>query len=154
MVQIWVKTRNNHLYTPIQCLVTYTDGGEKVKKLKNAAIISAIVLMISLVPAFALNDTNITNGTQDQNQTQKTNQTQTQNTTKTTDHNCHKNCNGQNNGTCDGDQHKYQYGKKNGNASANNNDNCDGDQHKYQYGKKNNTASAKNCGQNPNCPKS
>lgn len=115
-----------------------------MKNLKKAAIISAMVLIISIVPAFALNDTNVTNGTQDQNQTKTTN------TAGTTQQNCHKNCNGENNGTCDGDQHKY--GNKNTNAGANNCGNSEGDQHQYQYGKKNNTG-AKNYGKNLNCPK-
>jgi hypothetical protein len=124
-----------------------------VKKLKKAAIISAMVLMISIVPAFALNDTNNTNGTQDQTQTQQKNQTQTQDQSGTADQNCQKNCDGQNCGTCDEDQHKYQYGQKNGNASANNSGNDNDEQHKYQYGLKNDDASAKNCVKNSNCPK-
>jgi hypothetical protein len=119
-----------------------------VKILKKAAIICVMVLMVSIIPAFALNDTNSTNGTQTQNQTQQTNQTQTKNTTGTINKNCYKDCS--NDGTCDGDQHKYQYGK-NGNADAKNG-NCNGDQYKYQYGKKNNANT--NCGKNPNCLKS
>lgn len=82
-----------------------------------------MVLMISIVPAFALNDTNSTNGTQDQTQTQ------IQDQSGTADQNCQKNCDGQKCSTCDGNQHKYQYGLKNDDASA------------------------KNCGQNSNCPK-
>lgn len=115
-----------------------------MKNIKKAAIISVMVLMISIIPAFALNDTNTTNGTQDQNQTP------TQNTSGITDQNCQKNCNGQNCGACDGQQHKYQYGQKNGNACANN-CTCDGEQHKYQHGQ-NDNAGANNC-DNPNCPK-
>lgn len=122
-----------------------------MKLVKKAAIISVVVLMISLVPAFALNETNTTNGTQDLNQTKITNQTQS--TTKTTDQNCNKNCNTQNCGNCDGEQQKYQYGQKNSNAGSNCGT-CNGEQHKYQYGLKNGNTGANNCGKHLNCPKS
>lgn len=126
-----------------------------MKNIKKAAIISAMVLMISIIPAFALNDTNTTNETQTVNQTTNTTQTQDQNQTQSqntsgTNPNCHKNCNSQNCGTCDGEQHKYQYGQKNGRIGANNGT-CNGDQHKYQYGQNGNDG-ANNCN-NPNCPK-
>lgn len=114
-----------------------------MKKLKKVAIISAVVLMISIVPAFALNDINTTNGTGDQTQTQ------TKNTSGTCDQSCQKNCDSQNCGTCNGDQHKYQYGKTNSGASGS----CDGKQHKYQFGLKNNNAGAGNCGQQCSCTK-
>jgi hypothetical protein len=91
-----------------------------VKKLQKAAIISAVVLMISIVPAFAINNTNnnntgVQNGTSDQ-----TSMAQNQ----------HKYMCGQNGGTCgdncgtgacDGEQHMY--GQENGDAGAGN---CDG----------------------------
>lgn len=102
-----------------------------MKKLQKAAIISAVVLMISIVPAFALNNTNITNGTQDQNQTQTKTQTQSQDCT---DQNCQGNCHTQNSGTCNGDQHQYMFGQQNSNTGANNNGNCDINQHQYQCG--------------------
>lgn len=102
-----------------------------MKNLRKAAIISAVVLMISIVPAFALNNTNITNGTQDQNQIQTKTQTQSHDCT---DQNSQGNCHTQNIGTYNGDQHQYMYGQQNGNTSANNNDNCDTNQHKYQHG--------------------
>jgi uncharacterized protein YxeA len=111
-----------------------------VKKLEKAAIISVVVLMISIVPAFAINDTNNSNGTSDQIQkqdrTQKHDQTQIQKQSGTCDQNCQGNCNEQNSGASNGDQYKYQYGLKNDNAGVNN-CNCVGDQHKYQYGLKN-----------------
>ena len=100
-----------------------------MKTLQKAAIISAVVLMISIVPAFALNNTNITNGTQDQNQTK----TQTQ-SHDCTDQNSQGNCHGQNNGACDGDQQQYMYGQQNGNTGANNNGNCDINHDQYMYG--------------------
>ena len=94
-----------------------------------------MVLMISIIPAFALNETNTTNETQDTTQNSTT-VTQNQ-STSVTGEKCHINCkNNQNCSNCDGDQHKYQYGQKNGNAGANKG-NCD-EQHKYQYGLKNN----------------
>lgn len=103
-----------------------------MKTLQKAAIISAMVLMISIVPAFALNNTNITSGIQDQNQTQTKTQTQSQDCTY---QNSQVNCHGQNSGICDGDQHQYMYGKQNGNTGANNNSNCV-NQHKYMNGQK------------------
>jgi curli biogenesis system outer membrane secretion channel CsgG len=118
-----------------------------VKNIKKAAIISAMVLMISIIPAFALNDTNTTNGTQDQ--TSNTTGTQNQNTSGTADQNCQKNCNG-NCDTCDEEQHKYQYGQKNDNACVNNGT-CNGEQHKYQNGQ-NGNAGTNNCN-NLNCLK-
>lgn len=102
-----------------------------MKNLQKAAIISAVVLMISIVPAFALNNTNMTNGTQDQNQTQTKTQTQSHDCT---DQNCQGNCHGQNSDTCNGDQQQYMYGQQNGNTGANNNGNCDIKQHQYVYG--------------------
>lgn len=100
-----------------------------VKTFKKAAIISTLVLMISIVPAFALNNTNITNETQDQNQTQTQAQAQ-----DGTGQNCQGNCQGQTSCTCDGKQHQCMYGPQNDNAGADNG-NCDMNQHKYQYGK-------------------
>lgn len=106
--------------------------------MNKAALIGAMVLMISIVPAFALNDTsNTTNGTGDQTQTQSQ-------SGNCDNQNCQKNCNG---GTCDGDGHKYQYGQDG--ATGADHGNCD-QQHKYQYGMKNGNADAKNC--TGNCP--
>lgn len=31
-----MKTRNNHLYAPKLCLVTYTDGGENSEKIEKS----------------------------------------------------------------------------------------------------------------------
>lgn len=88
--------------------------------IRKSALICAMVMMISIVPAFALNDTsNNTTG----DQTGASDQTSTA-------QNQHKYQCGQNggaggdncgNGTCDGTQHKY--GQKNGNTGAGN---CDG----------------------------
>ena len=111
-----------------------------MNNLKKGAIICALVMMISIVPAFALNNTN--NTTTDQNST----------TTNTAgEHQYGQNTDGSNgncgtcDGSCDGDQHKYQYGQKNG---ANGSGNCD-QAHKYQYGQNNANAGTENCdGQN------
>lgn len=102
-----------------------------MKTFKKAAIISALVLMISIVPAFALNNTNITNGTQDQNQTQT--QTQAQDCSG---QNCQVNCHGQNSCTCDGDHHQYMHGQQNENTGANNGK-YDMKQSQCQYGQNN-----------------
>ncbi len=99
-----------------------------MKKKNKAALIGAMVLMISIVPAFALNDTNnITNGTGDQTQT------------KAQSHS--GNCNQDNGGTCDGAGHKYQHGQNGAKG------NCD-EQHKYQHGLKDGNTGLKNCTQN------
>lgn len=81
-----------------------------VKIPKKAALICALVMMVSMVPAFALNDTD--------------------NSTTTTDQSQGQNCNGNHNpcqGSCDsvGDenQNQYQYGQKNCAAGTGN---CDG----------------------------
>jgi hypothetical protein len=106
---------------------------------KKAALICAMVLIVSIVPAFALNQT--TNNTTAQVQTQSgtCNQTQTHDhnkkcdQTRTHSHNKDQKCQktGTKCTTCDGDQHKYQYGQKNtANTSKNN-------QYKYQNGQKN-----------------
>jgi hypothetical protein len=101
--------------------------------MKKAALIYAMVMMISIIPAFALNQTNNnTTGAKVQDQTKTNTQTSSaQNQQK--NHYCHKNsgnCGDKcGTGTCNGDQHKYQYGQKTGNNGAN------------------------NCGVNQNCPK-
>lgn len=105
-----------------------------MKNVKKAAIISAVVLMISIIPAFALNDTNTTSAAQATNHTGNITGTHNQNTAGAAGQNCHKNCDGQNCGTCDGEHHNYQYGQ-NG-AACTNNCTCNGEQHKYQYGQK------------------
>jgi hypothetical protein len=99
--------------------------------LKKAALICAMVMMISIIPAFALNQTdNNTTGVKVQDQT-KTQTSTTQKQNQCNQEKCKvgsKNC-----GTCDGDQHKYQYGQNNANTGAGK---CD-QQHKYRYGQKN-----------------
>jgi hypothetical protein len=99
--------------------------------MRKAALICAMVMMVSIIPVFALNQTdNNTTGVKVQDQTK------TQTSTAQKQNHCNQekckvgsvNC-----GTCDGDQHKYQHGQKNNaNAGANN---CD-QQHKYRYGQK------------------
>jgi hypothetical protein len=90
----------------------------EVKIVKKAAIICAMVLMISIVPAFALNQTANNTTAQVQDQSGTCDQTQA--------HNQDKNQNCQKDGTCtncttsDGNQHKYQYGLKNDNNGNNN----------------------------------
>ena len=101
--------------------------------MKKAALICALVVMISIIPAFALNQTdNNTTGVKVQDQTK----TQSQTSTAQKQNQCnHVKCKvgSVNCGTCDGDQHKYQYGQNNANAGAGK---CD-QQHKYRYGQKN-----------------
>ena len=116
----------------------------EVKIVKKAAIICAMVCMISIVPAFALNQTSTNTTAQVQNHSGTCDQTQS--------HDHDKKQIMQKNGTqgnCTagtGDQHKYQYGIKN---SANTNTD---NQYKYQYGQKNG-ASLANCVKNTNCVK-
>jgi hypothetical protein len=115
----------------------------EVKIVKKVAILCALVMMISMVPVFALIQTNNTTD-QVQNQTKTTTQTSTAQKT------CNQTkCKATGDCDCDGDQHKYgqknnagdcngekhQYGQKNNKAG--NCGNCDGDQQKYQYGQKN-----------------
>ena len=104
--------------------------------MKKAAILCALVMMISVVPAFALTQTNNTTD-QAQNQTQTTTAQKTCDQTKckaTGDCNCDGDQHqyGQKNHARDGNGEKHQYGQNNNNAG-----NCDGDQHQYQYGQKN-----------------
>ena len=111
----------------------------EVKIVKKAALICAMVLIVSIVPAFALNQT--TNNTTAQVQTQSGTCDQTQahdkncDQTRTHSHDKNQNCQKTNTPTkcttCNGDQHKYQYGLKNtANTSKDN-------QYKYQKGQKN-----------------
>ena len=104
--------------------------------MKKAAIVCAMVLMISIVPAFALNSTtNNSTGVQVQNQSGTCDQThKTRQDNHDQDQNCQKNGNdGTNCTTCDGDQHKYQNGQNNAQTGTDNSE----QQHKYQYGLKN-----------------
>ena len=105
----------------------------EVKIVKKAAIVCAMVLMISIVPAFALNSTtNNSTGVQVQNPSGSCDQTQAQNHNQ--DQNCQENGNdGTKCTTCDGDQHKYQNGQNNAQTGTDNSE----QQHKYQYGLKN-----------------
>jgi hypothetical protein len=111
-----------------------------VKIPKKAALICALVMMVSLVPAFALNETDNTTTT-DQSQAQNGTGNQNQ-------HKCQGSCDsaGENCGSCDGDQHKYQYGQKNCESGS---ANCD---QGHQYGQGNGNASAENC-DGTNCKK-
>jgi hypothetical protein len=121
----------------------------EVKIVKKAAIVCAMVLMISIVPAFALNSTtNNSTGVQVQNQSGTCDQTQAQNHDQDQDQNCQENGNdGINCTTCDGDQHKYQNGQNNAQTGTDNSE----QQHKYQYGLKNGNTE-NNCDE-ANCPK-
>lgn len=109
--------------------------------LRKTAIICALVMMISIIPAFALNQTNNTTGdqVQDANVTGNTTTTQEQQKNLSKNGNCgagDKNC-----GTCDGEQHKYRYGQENINSGSGN---CD-QQQKHQYGQNNGNSGIKNC---------
>jgi hypothetical protein len=124
----------------------------EVKIVKKAAIVCAMVLMISIVPAFALNSTtNNSTGVQVQNQSGTCDQTQTHDQTQAQNHDQNQNCQNGNDGTncntCDGDQHKYQNGQKNAQTGTDNSE----QQNKYQYGLKNSNTN-KNCDE-ANCPK-
>ena len=80
---------------------------------KKAALICALVMLISVVPAFALNQTDNTTTT---DQTQGQNCTGNQNKYQGSQGSCDsagKNC-----GSCDGDQHQYQYGQGNSNSGT------------------------------------
>lgn len=86
-----------------------------MNNLKKGAVIVAMVMMVSLVPVFALNDT--ANNTTDNQPITQTNQNQYgQENSNAGSGNC-GNCDG----TCDGNQHRY--GQGNGNAGSGN---CDG----------------------------
>lgn len=116
----------------------------EVKIVKKAVIICAMVCMISIVPAFALNQTSTNTTAQVQNHSGTCDQTQSH------DHDKKQimQKNGTQNNSTAGteDQHKYQYGIKN---SANTNTD---NQYKYQNGQKNG-ASVNNCVKNTNCVK-
>ncbi len=118
----------------------------EVKIVKKAALICAMVLMISIVPAFALNQTANNTTAQVQDQSGTCDQTQAHN------HDQNQNC--QKDGTCtncttsDGDQHKYQNGQDNAQTGTDNSA-----QHKYQYGLKNDNNGNNNCVEQTNCPK-
>ncbi|NYB51083.1 MAG: hypothetical protein HVN35_00750 [Methanobacteriaceae archaeon] len=119
-----------------------------MNNLKKGILICALVMMVSMVPAFALNDTS-NNTTGDQISAQTTSQNQhhygQKNAASGNCGTCDGSGNGSCDGTCDGDQHKYQYGQKN---SAKGTGNCD-QPHKYQYGQKNSNSGNGNCdGQN------
>ena len=99
----------------------------EVKIVKKAAIICAMVLMISIVPAFALNSTTNNTTAQVQDQSGTCDQTQAQNHNQT--QNCQKNGNdGTNCATCDENQHKYQNGQDNAQTGTDNSE----QQYKYQ----------------------
>ncbi len=113
----------------------------EVKIVKKAALICAMVLIVSIVPAFALNQTTNNTTAQVQNQSGICDQTQAHSHDKI--QNCQKNSTTTKYTTSDGDQHKYQYGLKNtANTSTDN-------QYKYQNGQKNGTSGA-NCSKNTN----
>ncbi|MDY9923653.1 hypothetical protein [Methanobacterium sp.] len=108
-----------------------------VKIPKKAALICALVMLISVVPAFALNETNTTTTDQTQDQNCTGNQDQDRNQSK------QGSCDsaGENCGSCDGDQHKYQYGQGNSASGTSNGDQS----HQYQYGQGNGNAGTENC---------
>ncbi|MBI5459004.1 hypothetical protein [Methanobacterium sp.] len=81
-----------------------------MNKTKKAALICAMVMMISIVPVFALNDTS--NNTTDENGQYQYGQD-------------NGNAGSGNCGNCDG-EHKYMCGQKNGNAGSGNCGNCQG----------------------------
>ena len=84
----------------------------EVKIVKKAALICAMVLIISIVPAFALNQTTNNTTTQVQNQTGTCDQTKAH--THDKNQTCQKDGTACTNGvSCDGDQHKYQNGQDN-----------------------------------------
>ena len=111
---------------------------------KKAALICAMVMMISVVPAFALNETD--NTTTDQTQDQNCTGNQDQDRIQSKDRSCDST--GENCGTCDGDQHKYQYGQENSASGASNGDQT----HQYQYGQGNSNSDTANC-DGTNCKK-
>ena len=114
-------------------------GGENMVKIpKKAALICALVMMISVVPAFALNgtdNTTTTDQTQDQNCTGNQNHDRNQSKQGSCD------SAGENCGSCDGDQHKYQYGQGNSASGTSNGDQS----HQYQYGQGNGNAGTETC---------
>ena len=118
-----------------------------MNNLKKGAMICALVMMISIVPAFALNDTaNNTTGDQTSTTTAENQHQYGQKNAAAGSGNCGT-CDGSGDGTCtgtcDGDQHKYQYGQKNSDKGTGN---CD-QQHKY--GQTNGNSGTGNCdGQN------
>jgi hypothetical protein len=128
----------------------------EVKIVKKAAIVCAMVLMISIVPAFALNSTtNNSTGVQVQNQSGTCDQTQKQTHDQTQAQNHAQDQNCQNNGndgtkctTCDGDQHKYQNGQNNAQTGTDNSEQQN--KYQYQYGLKNSNTN-NNCAE-ANCP--
>jgi hypothetical protein len=139
---IWVLTWNNHLSIKGDSVVHTPMEVITVQNRKKAAIIVGLAMMISIVPAFAFNNT--TNDTTDNQTTGETNQNQyCQDKENAGSGNC--------NGNCDEEQHKYMYGQKNGNTNNGNencNNNCDEEQHKYMYGQKN--GNTNNCNENCN----
>jgi len=116
-----------------------------VKIPKKAALICALVMMISVVPAFALNQTDNTTTT-DQTQGQNCTGNQNQHKYQGSQGSCDSA--GENCGSCDGDQHQYQYGQKNSASGASN---CD-QSHQYQYGQGNSNSGTANC-DGTNCTK-
>jgi hypothetical protein len=111
---------------------------------KKAALICALVMMISVVPAFALNQTD--NSTTTQNQGANCTDNQNQHKYQSSQGSCDSA--GENCGTCDGNQHQYQYGQKNSASGASN---CD-QGHQYQYGQGNSNSGTANC-DGTNCTK-
>ncbi|WP_321423350.1 hypothetical protein [uncultured Methanobacterium sp.] len=109
---------------------------------KKAALICALVMMISVVPAFALNQTD--NTTTDQTQGQNCTGNQNQHKYQGSQGSCDSA--GENCGSCDGDQHQYQYGQKNSASGASN---CDQD---HQYGQGNSNSGTGIC-DGTNCKK-
>lgn len=105
--------------------------------MKKVALICAIVLLIGIIPAFALNQTsNNTTGVQVQNQSVTSDQTCTAQNQQTqygqgNCDSCSENCG---TGTCDGI--------------------CNGGQYRYRYGQVNGHPDPENCGEHQNCPKS
>ena len=113
---------------------------------KKAALICALVMMISIVPAFALNQTD-NSTTTDQTKGQNCSGNQNQNKYQGSQGSCDSA--GENCGSCDGDQHQYQYGQKNSASGASN---CD-QGHQYQYGQGNSNSGTGIC-DGTNCKKS
>ncbi len=116
----------------------------EVKIVKKAALICAMVLVVSIVPAFALNQTATNTTAQVQNHSGTCDQTQAHSHDK--NQTCQKNGTSAKCTTSDGDQHAYMYGLKN--TANNSKDN----QYKYQNGQKNGTSLA-NSYKNCNCNK-
>jgi hypothetical protein len=113
--------------------------------LKKIALICALVVAVSLIPAFALDQTNNTTT----NQTSVTNQTPIKNQTHLRDKNCTQNCTQDCNSSCGaGDQHKYQHGQKNiANSDTSKN------QEQNKYGLKNTKPVSGKGNMYQNCPK-